>query len=394
MSELDDGELYEEELTASLPHREEQWRELEAYMQALGEAAEAREPYPADFSSEAAYLESIEPLRGLLRARVGYPPPGLDTAGETRMELVGEDSVARYYRCWVEVLEDRCRSASCGAQRNNTRPVNSGSSREWAAVAPQTSRRPPLRVYGLYLVPQRLSAPAPLVIAQHGGGGTPETAIFQGAANYHDMIRGAAARGYVVFAPHLIFNPFSDQEAGSALPAGVRVRLDARLRLLGTSLTAVEVAKIARALDALLTRPEVDPTRVAMVGLSYGGYYTLHTTALEPRIKVAISSCYFNDQSQRMPPDRPEAWSDMRFQGTVSDLADPELVALVCPRPLQVQVGKEDAMFPVEHAERVAVRAAAYYERLDLSNRFEFVAFDGGHEWWGEVAWRFLESWL
>jgi len=300
-------ELYEEDLTASMPHREEQWREMEAYTQRLGEAAEEREPYAADFSSEEAYLRTSEPLRELLRARTGYPPPGLGPAGEVRMEAVGEDRVAKYYRCWVEVT----------------------------GAPPRTSETPEppeaaLHAYGLYLVPQGLSAPAPLIFAQHGGGGTPETAIFQGGANYHDMIRGAAARGYVVFAPHLVFNPFSDQAADSPLPPGVRSRLDARLRLLGTSLTAVEVAKVSRALDALLLRPEIDPARVA----------------------------------------------------------------LACPRPLQVQVGEEDAMFRVGDAQRLATRAAAYYDRLGVGERFEFVAFEGGHEWRGDVAWRFLARWL
>ena len=372
-------ELYEEDLTASLAHREEQWREMEAYLGRLGEEADQREPYAADFSSEEAYLRTIEPLREKLRVGTGYPPPGLGAAGEVRMEAVGEDAVAKYYRCWVEVQGE----ASVG-----------DSSAKRAAVAGRNPRKPPLHVYGLYLVPQGLSAPAPLVIAQHGGGGTPETAIFQGAANYHDMIRGAAARGYVVFAPHLIFNPFSDQGTDTALPAGVRSRLDARLRLLGTTLTAVEVAKLSRALDALLPRPEIDPARVAMIGLSYGGYYTLHTVALEPRIKAAVSSCYFNDQSVRLPLDKPDFLSDMRFPGTLSDLADPELVALACPRPLQVQVGKTDPMFLVRDAKRVARRAAAYYDRLGVGDRFEFKAFNGGHEWWGRAGWPFLEKWI
>ena len=368
-------DLYEENLIASLPHREQQWRELEAYVETLGEAADTRTPYPADFSSAAAYFRTIEPLREFLRRSTGYPPPGLGPAGEVRLEFVAEDDVARYYRCWVELGEVAPAARRCSGDTGEP-PV------------------PLLTVYGLYLVPQALSAPAPLVIAQHGGGGTPEAATFQGGANYHDLVRGAVARGYVTFAPHLIFNPFSDAEADSPLPAGVRARLDARLRLLGTTLTAVEVAKISRALDALLPRPEIDPARVAMIGLSYGGYYTLHATALAPRIGVAVSSCYFNDQSARMSLDRPEAWSDMRFLGTLSDLADPELVALACPRPLQVQVGKDDAIFPVDAARRQAERAAQYYERLGLADRFEFAAFDGGHEWWSEGGWRFLEKWL
>ena len=59
------------------------------------------------------------------------------------------------------------------------------------------------------------------------------------------------------------------------LAKDTRNKTDERLRLIGTSLTAVEIAKISRSLDFILTRPEVDPARVAMVGLSYGGYYAL-----------------------------------------------------------------------------------------------------------------------
>ena len=55
----------------------------------------------------------------------------------------------------------------------------------------------------------------------------------------------------------------------------------------------VEAYKISRVFDVILKRPEVDATRVAMIGLSYDGFYTLYTTALDPRIKVAIASCSF-----------------------------------------------------------------------------------------------------
>ncbi len=45
------------------------------------------------------------------------------------------------------------------------------------------------------------------------------------------------------------------------------------MKLVGTSITAVEIARISFAIDYLATRIEVDPTRIGMVGLSYGGYY-------------------------------------------------------------------------------------------------------------------------
>src|SRR5207249_304822 len=139
---------------------------------------------------------------------------------------------------------------------------------------------------GLYIIPKGLTSKAPLVISMHGGGGSPEVALFHGGSNYHDMVRGGVKRGYVVWAPTHLFN-------AEGHPGDIRNRIDERLRLVGTSLTAVEIWKIARSLDFILKRPEVDRQRVGMVGLSYGGYYALVTPAVDTRIQASVSSCYF-----------------------------------------------------------------------------------------------------
>ena len=351
-------DLYEEELAASMPIRVRHWEQLEAYAGRLSCAAEAREVYPADFSGPAAYERSMEALRALVAERIGYPPPGcFDRGGPARMEPVAEDATATYSRCWIPVA-------------------------------------PELECYGLYLVPKGVTLPAPLLISQHGGGGTPEAATFQGGANYHDMVRGALAAGYVVFSPLQIFNHFSDADSNSPLPPNIRNRMDARLRLLGTSLLALAIAKISGALDTLLELPEVDPERVGMVGLSYGGYFTLFTMALERRIKCGVSSCYYNDREFTFKEEAPESWLDMRFLGSVSDFADPELVGLICPHPFQAQVGIRDELFAVEGARRMAPRSGEYYRRLGIGERFEFVDFEGTHEWDSASAWPFLKKWL
>src|SRR6185312_14788970 len=85
-------------------------------------------------------------------------------------------------------------------------------------------------------------------------------------------------------------------------------------RLVGTSLTAIEIAKITRALDVLLKLPEVDPQRVAMVGLSYGGYYALVAPAVDRRIKVAVCSCYYGVQEGRYERDELSVPLDFRFK--------------------------------------------------------------------------------
>ena len=174
-----------------------------------------------------------------------------------------------------------------------------------------------------------------MVIAMHGGGGSPEVALFHGGANYHDMVRGGVKRGYVVFAPQHLFN-------AQGYPGDIRDRIDDRMRLIGTSLTAVKIAKITRSLDVLLTRPEVDPKRVAMVGLSYGGYYALVTPALDTRIKCAVSSCYFGVQEWRYERDELGVPSDFRFTDRFTLFRDPEIVSLICPRALEIQAGSKD----------------------------------------------------
>jgi dienelactone hydrolase len=221
----------------------------------------------------------------------------------------------------------------------------------------------------------------------HGGGGSPDVALFHGGGNYHDMVRGAVKRGYAVFAPQHLFS-------APGYPGDIRNRTDNRMRLVGTSLTAVEIVKITRSLDVLLKRPEIDSKRVAMVGLSYGGYYALVTPALEPRIKVAVSSCYYGVQEWRYWRDENSVPSDFRFQDRFTLFKDSELVALICPRPLLIQAGSGDDDDHREGGVRLAPASAEYYKRLGRGDDFQFLVFNGGHEFHDESAWSFLEKHL
>ena len=75
-----------------------------------------------------------------------------------------------------------------------------------------------------------------------------------------------------------------------------------------------------------------------MIGLSYGGFYSLYTAALEPRIKVVVASCSF--------PDDPPV-TDGKTAGRLIDLAPAEVAGLIAPRALQVQSGINDKLIPI-----------------------------------------------
>lgn len=323
-------QIFEEEPTATMAIRERNWRQLDAYASRVG--------------------QDVAGWRQTFLTSIGYPSPGLHaTPGKPRLEKSGEDEIATYYRSWIEV-------------------------------------GPGLEVYGLYLVPKKVKLPAPLIIAKHGGGGFPEMALFKGGANYKDLIRGAAREGYVVYAPLTVMHPYRDRDQGSPIPAEVRAILDAKLRAAGTSLMGLEVTKMVKALDSLLAhQKEIDPRRIGMTGLSYGGFYTLYMAAVDPRIRVAVASCSFRSavpEADRQKPGRP------------MDLATPELAALIAPRPLQVQSGISDKAFPIDDVRLGAERARSHYAAQNAAAYFEFREFEGGHEFRGSLAWEFFRRHL
>lgn len=345
------GSLYEEDVSASNPIRAAQAKELDDYIRSLKQDdRRLRDLFKPDYSSLQAYDRSTARLRAAFATSIGYPPPGKPDAEAPVFDRLGDDSLGTYYRTRIPVL-------------------------------------PGVHAVGIFIVPRSLKGRAPLIISMHGGGGSPEVALFRGGANYHDMVRGGVKRGYAVWAPTHLFR-------ADGFPPDIRNQIDARSRLVGTSLTAIEIAKISRGMDAILRRPEVDPKRVGMVGLSYGGYYTLVTTALEPRIRVAVSSCYFGVQEGRYEQSELAVPSDFQFADRFTLFRDPQIVALICPRPLEIQAGAKDNASHREMGKRIAPEAASYYEHLDRKGDFRFLVFDGGHEFNDASAWEFVQKHL
>ena len=342
---------YEEEVKSSDPLRAEQAKELDAYINLLKRDQDRlRSLFRPNYSSPRAFEMSALPLRAAFRDSIGYPPPGLVPSQPATFDKIGEDSLGTYYRVRIPVL-------------------------------------PEVHAEGIYIVPRGLKGKSPLIISMHGGGGSPEVALFHGGANYRDMVRGGVKRGYVVFAPQHLFS-------AEGFPKDIRNRIDERMRLIGTSLTAVEIVKITRSLDVLLQRPEVDPARVGMVGLSYGGYYALVTPGLDSRIKVSVCSCYYGVQEGRYERDELSIPSDFKFKDRFTLFRDSELAALICPRALQIQAGSKDGVDHREPGKSLGTQSAAYDQKLGLPDRFQHVIFDGGHEFHDESAWAFVKKHL
>lgn len=137
--------------------------------------------------------------------------------------------------------------------------------------------------------------------------------------------------------------------------------------LAGTNLARWEIWDGIRAVDYLLTRPEVDPARINITGTSGGGFQTAHIAALDPRIKVAAPSCYITALPMRVYNrifKDPDSDPEQDLFGMISNGIDhPGLLLLMYPRPVFVAAAVLD-FFPIEGTHQSVREVADLYSRF------------------------------
>jgi dienelactone hydrolase len=244
------------------------------------------------------------------------------------------------------------------------------------------------------LVPDGRARPGPGILAVHGHG--PGKATVVGLepteAPNGDYARQLARRGFVVLAPDLRcfgervdWNPPDHYACDTNLVHAV---------MAGWNPLTQNLWDLARALDVLEAHELVDPGRIGVVGLSYGGTMALFLAAWDRRVSAAVVSGYFSSwaESHKMP------WNMCGSQvlpGQLGRLEHVDLGALVAPRPLLVESGLEDDLFPAATARDEVAKLAEVYRALGAGDdRLVHDVFDGGHQWHGEAAYRFLDRFL
>jgi len=227
---------------------------------------------------------------------------------------------------------------------------------------------PGLTLTGLFFRYMTAGESVPLVIAQHGGLGTPEliAGFYDGQThNYNDMVERLLPHRVHVFAPQLLL--WNVEDYGESYD---RKTVDARLKRVGSSVTAVEVYALMRVLDWA----ETFSSSFGMIGLSYGGFYTLFTAAVDTRIRSAVSCSFFSRRSEY-------PWTDWTWTNAAGQYDDAEIACLSYPRRLCVQMGDHDNLFAVEHTQAEAARVRAYCRRAGVpEDWFRCTIFDGTHE--------------
>jgi dienelactone hydrolase len=209
-----------------------------------------------------------------------------------------------------------------------------------------------------------------------------------------DFAVALARRGFVVVAPDLIgFGDLRLQEdAKRPLEQSSCQRMACNLLMTGHTLAGLRVWQIQRLLDWLTARPDVDRARIGCMGISGGGLVCAFAAALDERIRAAVVSGYANTfKGSVMAMDH---CLDNFIPGVLSHAELPDIIGLIAPRPLLVESGQEDPIFPIASTRQAIDQITAVYQATQSIDRFAYDIFPGAHRIWGETAYPWLQRWL
>ncbi len=246
-----------------------------------------------------------------------------------------------------------------------------------------------LRVFGYLLVPQNLNSPSPAVVCIPGHGNGVDCIVGIEADDYqNDFALQSVRAGFVTLAIEPIGfghrKSHIDRERYSSCNGDSMTAL-----MMGESMIAWRVHDALVSLDLLESLDYVDPTRLAMMGISGGGLVAFWAACLDERVAATVVSGYFNTFFDSILSI--EHCVDNYAPGLARVVEMPEMTALISPRKLFVESGDSDHIFPITAFRSACTRARQIYQGSD---HFQSHEFSGGHQFHGVQAIPQLREWL
>ena len=165
----------------------------------------------------------------------------------------------------------------------------------------------------------------------------------------------------------------------------------------GYTPAGVECWNGIRGIDYLSSRPDVDPERIGVTGISGGGAATFWISAADERVKVAVPVSGMGDLTSYLPNRVINGHCDCMFLYNTFQWPWTRIAGLIAPRPLLFTNSDLDPIFPMDANERVITRLERLYSLFGASDRVDACVSVGGHAYRKDIrqaAFRFFNTYL
>lgn len=149
----------------------------------------------------------------------------------------------------------------------------------------------------------------------------------------------------------------------------------------GYTSAGVECWNGVRAIDYLVSRPEVDAEKIAVTGISGGGAATFWIAAADERVKVAVPASGMSDLQSYVTDKIANGHCDCMFLYNTHRWEWTTIAALIAPRPLLFENSGHDTIFPMDGNERIRLRLERLYGwyQKKPGELFDIGVTPGGH---------------
>jgi dienelactone hydrolase len=150
----------------------------------------------------------------------------------------------------------------------------------------------------------------------------------------------------------------------------------------GYTPAAVECWNGIRAIDYLQSRPDVDPEKIAVTGISGGGAATFWIAAADERVKVAVPVSGMSDLEDYVAGKIVSGHCDCMFMINTFGWSWTNIAALIAPRPMLFENSGHDTIFPMTGNNRIRARLEKLYSLYTKrpADLFDIGVTPGGHD--------------
>lgn len=153
----------------------------------------------------------------------------------------------------------------------------------------------------------------------------------------------------------------------------------------GYTPAGVECWNGIRGIDYLLSRPDVDPKRIGVTGISGGGAVSFWLAAVDDRVAAAVPVSGMADLPSYVGNQVLKGQCDCIFMHNTYRWPWSRIAGMVAPRHLLFVNSHQDDLFPMDANERIINRLERVYALYGAGDRVDSLVSLGGHDYRSDI---------